>query len=426
MLPRWLFLTLLSIVPVLGDEVGWTAAQPQIPAHAFTLADFGARGDGQADNTDAFRRAIAAVQQAGGGRLEVPAGNYRTGPIDLCSNCEFHLDAGARLLFSSTTSDYFLSEKKYRPLIGASKAHDILISGTGTLDGRGDSWWVVERRVKAEARARGLHDAEIGRPRMLVFTDCQRIRVEDITLSNPPMYHIVPQRCQDVTLTGLKIVTPANAPNTDGIDPSASTRVVISQCLIDTGDDCIAIKAGNGPCRDILITDCTFRHGHGCSIGSDTPGGVSGVLVRRCTFDGTVAGVRLKSARDRGGLVEGIVFRDLQMKNVEQAIVITSYYYDQPKFGQHDALRPVTKTTPHWRGITIANLTALDGIGSAGVILGLPEAPATDIRLENVQIRAGQGLRLGYVDGIRLDHTKIAADQGPSLLTDETVAGLVR
>jgi polygalacturonase len=404
-------------------------AQPTIPAHAFSVADYGAVADGHTPNTDAFRRAIAAVDRAGGGTLEIPAGKYFTGPIELCSGLNLHLDAGATLLFSQNFEDYRITGNTYHPLVGAKGCHDILISGTGTFDGQGSPWWVIERKVKSEARARGLPDAEIGRPRMIVLEGCQRVRLEGVTLSNSPMYHFVPFKCEDVTVDGIKILSPSDSPNTDGIDPSVSRRVLIERCLIDTGDDCIAVKAGtrgHGPVEDVLVTDCTFRHGHGCSIGSDTDSGVRNMTVRHCTFDGTDAGVRLKSRRGRGGLVENITYTDLTMKNVGQAIVISSYYYGLPKPGEHDKAEPVDEKTPIWRNIVIRNIVATGGTKDAGLIIGLPEMPARDIVLENVSIAARDGLRIAYTDGISLSNVAISPSVGPPLLVEDTVSKLTR
>jgi polygalacturonase len=230
-------------------------SQPVIPARAFSLADFGAVADGRTPSTEALQRAIAAVDKAGGGTLTVPAGRYFTGPITLCSGLNLHLDAGAILLFSQNFDDYRITGNTYRPLVGAKGCHDIVISGLGALDGQGDPWWVIERKVKSEARARGLPDAEIGRPRMVVLESCARIRLEGVTLENSPMYHFVPFKCEDVTVDGITIQAPSNSPNTDGIDPSVSRRVLITHCRIDTGDDCIAVKAGThgyGPVEDVL------------------------------------------------------------------------------------------------------------------------------------------------------------------------------
>jgi polygalacturonase len=420
---------LLAALPLRADPGDVAPAQPVVPSRSFSLADFGAVPDGRTPNTDAFRRALAAVAQAGGGRLTVPAGAYFTGPIDLCSSLDFHLAAGARLLFSQDFDAYRLKGNTYRPLVLAKGCHDILISGSGVFDGRGDPWWVIERRVKTAARARGLPDAEIGRPRMMILDGCQRVRIEGVTLANSPMFHLVPTRCEDVTIDGIKILAPANSPNTDGIDPTVCRRVLIARCTVDTGDDCIAIKAGAkgfGPDEDILVTDCTFLHGHGCSIGSDTDAGVRRMTVRRCTFDGTEAGVRLKSRRGRGGLVEDITYEDLTMRNVGQAIVITSYYYGLPKPGMHDESRPVGPDTPRWRHILIRNLTATGGTRDAGLIMGLPEMPAEDITLRDVRIEAPKGLRIGYTRGIALLRVDVTVDRGEPLLLEDTVEGLTR
>ena len=418
----------LPLAPAMADPGDLAPAQPVIPARVFRLADFHAVPDGRTSDTEAFRRALAAVAAAGGGTLVVERGQYLLGPITLVSRCDLHLEAGARLLFSQNFDDYPKESGKRAPLIGASGCHDLMISGEGVIDGRGDPWWVIERKAKREARARGLHDAEIGRPRMVVFTRCQRVRLEGVTLANSPMYHFVPTQCEDVTVEGVRILSPADSPNTDGIDPSVSRRVLIAHCRIDTGDDCIAVKAGpkGGPVEDVLVTDCAFLHGHGCSIGSETNSGVRRMTVRRCTFDGTDIGVRLKSARDRGGLVEDVTYRDLTMRHVGEAIVISSYYYDLPKFGQRDQARPVTASTPQWRRLTIRNVVATEGTDSAGLIIGLPEAPATSITLENVRIEAPRGLRIGYARDVTLRDVAIAARGGPAILTDETVQELVR
>ena len=424
-----LFLLTAALAPLFAPAAQVSPAQPAIPDRSFNLMDFGAVADARTPNTDAFRRAIASVEKSGGGTLVVPAGSYLTGPIELCSSLNLHLDAGAKLLFSQNFDDYRLEGGKYRPLVGASGCHDLLVSGAGTFDGQGQPWWVIERRVKAEARARGLPDAEIGRPRMIVFENCQRVRLEGVTLANSPMYHFVPFRCEDVTVDGITILAPSDSPNTDGIDPSVSRRVLITRCRIDTGDDCIAVKAGArgfGPVEDVLVTDCTFLHGHGCSIGSDTDSGVRNMTVRHCTFDGTDIGVRLKSRRGRGGLVEDITYSDLAMRNVGQAIVISSYYYGLPKPGVHDVHMPVTADTPIWRHIVVRNIVATGGTKDAGLIMGLPEMPAEDIVLENVSISAKSGLRIGCADHVSLKNVKITTALGPPVSVEDTAQNVVR
>lgn len=416
---------------VTGRAADVAPAQPKIPDRSFNLKDFGAVGDGTTLNTAAFKRAVAAVDRAGGGRLVVPAGTWFTGPVDLCSAIDLHLDAGATVLFSPTFADYGTSPR-YRLLLRAADAHDVMISGSGTINGHGEAWWDAAEAFKAEANARKARNNTMPRPNMVGFEGCQRVRVEGVTLTASPKFNLVPSRCQDVTVEGIAIFNPTKkSPNTDGIDPTLCQRVLISHCTIDTDDDCIAIKSG-GPAgegvSDVLIADCTFLHGHGCSFGSETSGGDRRVIVRNCTFENTDAGVRLKSDRTRGGLLEDVLYENLTMKNVGQAIVITSYYPDRdiPKPGEHAAARPVGPTTPRWTKITIRNVTATGGTKNAGMILGLPESPATDIVLENVRIEAPAGLRLGYANNVTLKNVTIEPTHGEPLLVEDTVTNLHR
>jgi hypothetical protein len=174
----------------------------------------------------------------------------------------------------------------------------------------------------------------------------------------------------------------------------------------------------------VTVTDCTFLHGHGLSIGSETTEGVRNLTVSHCTFDGTDIGIRLKSERGRGGMVEDLSYSDITMKHVGQAIVITSYYRDLPKPMQADARAPVNGTTPFWRNIRIRNVTAVDGTRDAGLIIGLPEMPAQNITLENVRIAAPTGLRLRNVRNVTLVNVRIIPATGEPLLLESNVEGL--
>ncbi len=398
--------------------------QPRIPARTFDLAKFDARPDGVSDNTTAITRAISAVAAAGGGTLVVGRGTYLTGPLDLCSSLDLRLEAGAVLVFKREPELYRIGSNKYRPLLRTTDQHDVSISGEGTINGGGDSWWAEARRFKAAARAKGARNDTSPRPNLVGFEHCERVRVAGITLTNSPKFNLVPSRSHDVTVDGIKILNPSDSPNTDGIDPAVCERVLITYCRIDTGDDCVAVKAGANPegdrVRDLLIEHCIFLHGHGCSIGSETGAGVENMLVRDCTFDGTDAGVRLKSDRLRGGLVENVTYENLTMKNVGQAIVITSYYVGLPKPGQHDKAEPVTRSTPIWRRITIRNIVATGGVKNAGLIIGLPEMPVTEVLLENIQIDAPEGLRLAYADNIQLKNVRVTVARGSGLLIEDT------
>jgi len=407
-------------------------AQPVIPDHSFNLKDFGGVGDrGATLNTDAFKKALAAVNAAGGGMLVVPEGTYFTGPFDLGSNTNLHLEAGAVILFSPKFDDYKMegNSGRYRPLIQVANVHDVLVSGTGTINGNGEAWWPEARRFKAVANAKHASGNTSPRPVMLSFRGCQRIRVEGVTLTNSPVFNLVQNACQDVTVEGIKILNPSIAPNTDGIDPKDCQRVLISHCYIDTGDDNVAL-GGSGGLReeDILVTDCTFLHGHGCSIGSGTGSGVRNMIVRRCTFDGTDTGVRFKSGRGRGGLVENVTYEDLTMKNVGVVIGVTSYYANTTIDAAlaEDKAQPVTATTPQWRNITVRNVTATAGRTRAGLIAGLPEMPVENMTLENITIEAPTGLRIANTKGITLHNVHIKAATGPDVIADASVQGLVR
>jgi polygalacturonase len=430
--PRNLFLAAAAawLIPaaLLADPGDVSPAPPVIPAGAFSLANFGAIGDGKAVETKAFVAAIAAVRAAGGGTLTVPAGTYLTGPIQLCDGLNLHLAAGATIQFSPKSADYHFGVPGGSAQISVSSRHDVMISGSGRIDGHGAAWWPAARAMRDPVTGRQTNGTTTRRPPMLVFVRCQRVRVEGVTLQNSPGLNLGLNDCQDATIDGITILNPADSPNTDGIDPKGAQRVLIAHCHIDTGDDCIAAGGSRSMLEhDILITDCTFLRGHGCSIGSGTAGGVRDFTVRRCTFDGTDTGIRLKSARGRGGLVENLLYEDLAMVNVGRAISLNSHYEgtttDLSGIG-HVAAELITPQTPQWRHIVVRNLRSTAGGMDAGLILGLPEMPAQDILLEHVTIEAPKGLQVAYTQGITLRDVHIKTDFGPSLLVADTVTNL--
>jgi polygalacturonase len=231
-----------------------------------------------------------------------------------------------------------------------------------------------------------------------------------------------------VLITNVTFLAPERAANTDAIDPSVSRRVTITKCLIDVGDDNVAVKSGRRidgrefAVEDLTVTDCTFKHGHGMSIGSETVGGVKNVLVRNCTFEETDYGIRIKSDRARGGTVENLVCENITMKDVRGAITITSYY---PKIPTNDVAQPVTGTTPKYKNITIRNLAATSS-KYAGLIVGLPESQIENVLLENVTIDAEQtGLEIRNARGVQLKNVKVTAKVGPPFIVkDAQVEGL--
>jgi polygalacturonase len=367
-------------------------ALPVIPDRNFKLTDFGAVGDGAALNTAAFTRAIAAVKQAGGGRLVVPKGVYRTLPFVLCSRLELHLDEGAIIQAPDSFADYGLpdpttlqlqSEVKTRvktpaPLISGKNLQDVALTGRGTIDGNGSLWWPWSERAARAAAVPGR--IVYGRPNLVVITGCERLLVADLTLINSPMFHLRTNSITDLTIERVKVRAPFNAPNTDAIDPGPGTNFLIRDCEVDTGDDDICIKSGG---TNILIERCTIRHGHGISIGSETTAGVDRMLVRQCTFDGGDNGIRIKSMRGAGGLVQHVRYTGIRMKNVGDAITLQLDYVDnnRPDFKGDPAKVPAI------RDILIDDVV-IENARRAGKIIGLPDSPIAGLVLRNVALSA--------------------------------------
>lgn len=406
---------------------------PLIPQQRFVLSDFGGIGDGKTMNTEAFRRAIAACRRAGGGEVVVPAGTFVTGPIELTDKMALVLEKGATLRGSENFRDYESVESgrdakaktSILPLIGGKNLSDVEIRGEGTIDGAGLIWWQRFRQERAagvpqqgERRTIG-QPLESPRPKLVLLTLCNRVRIKGVTLKDAPQFHLVPNRCQDVTIEDVTITAPADSPNTDGIDPTGSRDVLIRHCLIDVGDDNVAFKSNpnEGPTENVLVTGCAFRHGHGASVGSNIGGGIRNIRVEHCTFENTDNGIRIKSTRDRGGVVENITYRDLTMKNVGTAITINLFYFD--KAGQKERqAKPLTSTTPIVRGVQIINVT-VEGAKSAGEIIGLPEMPVSAILLDEVRINAKTGMTVQDAKAVELRSVNITAQKGEPLTVRE-------
>jgi polygalacturonase len=364
---------------------------------------YGAKADGVTKDTVAIQTAIDACERKGGGTVRLAAGTYLSAPIVLKTNVTLQLDKNATLLGSSDHKDYpnwtLFHMPELQPLVSATHASNVAITGEGIIDGAGESWWKEAREIKDHGVLGNGHP----RPKLIVFDHCNHVRVEGITVQNSPMWQVVPYYSDDVMIRNIRILAPATSPNTDAIDPFSSSHVVIDHVYADVGDDDVAIKSGpinspgpDDPSRDITITDCTFVHGHGLSIGSEIAGGVQNIRAERIHFDGTDNGIRVKSNRDRGNDVNHLVFRDIVMTNVKNAMIISEYY---PKVMPPDSESPqlVTRLTPHFNDILLENVTA-SGSESAGVIVGLPEAPVVAVVLRNVKIEARTGLTIGNAD----------------------------
>lgn len=364
---------------------------------------FGAKVDGTTKDTAAIQAAIDSCSQKGGGIVELAKGTYLSAPIVLKSNITLRLEKGAILLGSADHSDYpakmEFREAGLQSLVSATNASNVAITGEGVIDGNGESWWEMARKVKGA----GIMGTDHPRPRLVVFDHCKHLRMEGVTIQNSPMWQVVPYYSDDVVIRNVKVLAPAHSPNTDGVDPFSSSHVVIDHLYADVGDDDIAIKSGaigspgpDEPSKDIKITDCTFLHGHGLSIGSEIAGGAQDITAERINFEGTDNGIRVKANRDRGNDVGHIVFRDIDMKDVKNALIISEYY---PKVLPPDGetAQPLTRLTPHFHDITVENVTAV-GSTSAGAIVGLPESPVKNFVLNNVKIEAQHGLVIGFAE----------------------------
>ena len=373
----------------------------------------GAMGDGVTKDTAAIQAAIDSCSTRGHGTVHLTAGTYLSAPLTLKSHVRLQLDKDAILLGSPDMADYPVrADASWRrvALLHADKATDISITGQGVIDGNGKIWWDAHFK-----RQRGT--PEEARPLLIDLTNSKNILIEGVTIRNSPMYNITTFLCDGLTVRNVTILNPGRgAPNTDGIDPFSTSHVLIEHTTIDTGDDNVAIKSGlvergepNIPSTDIVIRDCTFRQGHGLSIGSETAGGVRNVLVERVTFQGTRQGIRIKSARGRSNDIGDFTYRDITMDGVETPIQITAYYTGLVK---DDAGQPMSEHTPRFHNITIENLTAT-GAKQASLIMGLPESPIKKLVLKNVHISATKGMYLQQAQVTESD-VVITPSSGPS------------
>jgi hypothetical protein len=447
---------LLVAAIVLAGGVGCVGAQPKPLFH--DVRDYGAVANDQGKDTDAIRKAIEAATAAGGGTIYFPAGQFLSGPIRLKSNITLHLDAGAVLQFSQDFNDYLPMVKSrwegtevtnFSPCIYAYQAENIAIEGRGLIDGQGKAWWDYMRKMRrpagdsaarepskwsklfAEAnpdsplKARYEAMGNFLRPPMIQPFECRNVRIEGVSLRNPPFWTVNPVYCENLTVTGISIKNPGDSPNTDGINPDSCRNVHISDCHISVGDDCITIKSGRDadgrrvgkPCENITVTNCTMLDGHGgVVIGSEMSGGVRKVAISNCIFEGTDRGIRIKTTRGRGGAVEDVRVSNVVMSNIKISPFDLNMYYE--KVPQE----PVSERTPVLRNMHF-NGVIVKGAPAAGFMLGLAEMPIEDVTFTDIQIDAEKGLSCSEAKNIAFRDMRIDTKQGPALIC-ENVAGL--
>jgi polygalacturonase len=342
---------------------------PTFPARNFVITDFGAVAGGDTDCTAALGAAIEECSREGGGRVVIPAGEFLTGPIHLKSGVELHLNRNAVLLFKTDPKAYLPAVftrfegtecYNYSPLIYALEQKNVAVTGEGLLDGQADAsnwlaWKNLNRRgelvkmgegnVPVEHRRFGEGDNL--RPDFIEFNRCNNVLIEGVKIRRSPMWEIHPLLCTNVTVTGVDIVS--HGANNDGCDPESCRDVLIEKCLFDTGDDCIAIKSGRNndgrrvgvPSVNLIIRNCTMRDGHaGVAIGSEISGSCSNVFVEHCEMSSPnlVCALRLKNNAARGGILQGIFMRNVNVGQVKDSVLQIDFLYDE---GMRGGFEPV-------------------------------------------------------------------------------------
>jgi polygalacturonase len=385
---------LILLISIANLAMLRAATLPVIPVTTFTVTDYGAVSSTTTDNTSYIQQTINACSAAGGGIVVIPAGTFLSGPLAMKSNVNLQISSGATLRMlpygngNGTLADTYPNSgttDDYTDFIYGKNLTNIEVSGAGTVDGQGAAWWTAYTANNA-----------IARPCMIRFDACTNIAILGLAFTNAPNVHItIGKSSSNTTIANVSISAPGTgAPNTDGIDVW-SPNIDITNCNISTGDDNIAMDSGS---QNIKITNCTFGYGHGCSIGSYASN-ITNILVDNCTFTNTTAGIRLKTARDRGGVEENITYSNITMTNVTNPIWITSYYPKVPTSVTADPAQTITTTTPSWQHITIKNVT-ITGSPNAGTIWGLPEKSINDVVLDNVKISSTTGMTVNYVTGL--------------------------
>src|SRR5579859_249700 len=401
---------------------------PNFPDRDFEVTQFGAAANGHADCTGAFQKAIEACTAAGGGRVIVPPGEFLTGAIHLKSNVNLHIAFGATVRFTHDLSKYPLTFTRFEgvelmnfsPFIYAFEQNNIAVTGQGTIDGNAGCahWWpwaglpslpwkhgtscgwkgsphqANDRKRLFEMAEKGtsVKDRIFGeghylRPQFIQPYRCQNVLIEGVTLKNSPMWQVHPVLCRNVTVRGLTITS--LGPNNDGCDPESCTDVLIKDCVFDTGDDCIAIKSGrnadgrrlSAPSQNIVIQDCTMKAGHGgVTIGSEISGGVRDVFVEDCRMGGPHLdiAVRIKNNAMRGGLIENIYARKIEISEVAVAGLSIDFFYEEGKHGRFKAVV---------RDVDIRNIV-VQKAKYALYLRGFQSDPIDDIHLTDCNFKA--------------------------------------
>ena len=427
---------------------------PEIPDRDVNLKDFGAVGDGKTLCTEAFAKAIDNLSGKGGGRLIVPRGIWHTGPIVLKSNINLHLEKGAVILFAADESLYPLISTSFEGLetrrcqspLSANGATNIAITGKGAIDGNGQYWRPLKRAKVTDAQwktftgkggvfknsnlwfpsegyAKGDAGADMNvptnikseddwnsikrflRPVMVSLVNCKNVLLQGVIFQNSPAWNIHPLMCENIIIDDVLARNPAYAQNGDALDLESCKNALIVNSKFDAGDDGICIKSGKDadgrrrgrPCENVVVDGCTVFAGHGgFVVGSEMSGGVRNIMVTNCQFLGTDVGLRFKSTRGRGGIVENIFIDGVSMNDIKTDAITFNMYYGGKSVAEMLAdgdkpnnidIKPVDETTPIFRNIDIRRVVC-NGCGRAMEFNGLPEMPIDGITLTDIDIIA--------------------------------------
>ena len=428
-------------------------SRPAIPKYTVNVTDFGGVGDGQTLNTQAFADAIAHLTRKGGGHLVVPDGLWLTGPIGLESNIDLHIKPNAVIVMVADRNEYPIVDAEYsgtptrrhQSPIHAYKARNISITGGGIIDGNGDYWRMVKRGKMTDGQWRSIvasggivkgdtwyPTAELAagrdqRPDMVFLWDCENVLLEDCTFENSANWNVHPLLCRNLIINRVTIRNPWYSCNGDALDVDSCTNVLITHSSFDCGDDAICIKSGKDepgrrrgiPCENLLIDDCVVYHGHGgFTVGSEMSGGVRNIRMTNCRFIGTDVGLRFKSTRGRGGIVENIWVDGLYMKDIGSDAVSFSLYY-MTKANADEPVPAVDETTPQFRNIYVNNMMS-NGASRAMGFMGLPEMPVRNIEFRNCRMSAKRGADLNYCENILFDNVEIFPESGPAFTVNNS------
>jgi DNA sulfur modification protein DndE len=486
---KWLIIVSLYAMRAYAQQLP-QVEQVAFKTDTFNIVKFGAKPDGITLATNAISQAIIACSQSGGGTVLVPKGFWLSGPLTLKSNVNLHLVAGAVLQFSTNTNDYPLIKTNWEGLdairaqspIYAVDVENIAISGKGILDGSGEVWRPVKKNKLTDAEwqqriasggvlndgkdtwyptARALQGSkekrpgvlaegydfkkaelikEFLRPNMVSLVRCRKVLLEGVTFQNSPAWCLHPLLSQHVTLRNLMVRNPWNAQNGDGVDIESCRYVLVENSTFDVGDDGICIKSGRDeegrkrgvPTEDVIVRNCTVFHAHGgFVVGSEMSGGARNLFVSDCNFLGTDIGLRFKTARGRGGIVEKIYVDNIRMNNIGGAAILFDMYYmakdPLTMFSGKDApaiaFEPVTEGTPQFRDIRIKGVVC-KGAETAIFVRGLPEMNVRSLLLENISIESKKGMVCIEGDNIILRNATLFCEE-QTVITEQNSQNIV-